>query len=69
MVVFGYPTDLDALRLRNEFLSMPGLSLTVAQTARLLAIRLEHARGMLGEATGEQLMRMQATLRHLLGHI
>ena len=53
MVVFGYPTDLDALRLRNEFLSMPGLSLTVAQTARLLAIRLDHARGMLDELEHE----------------
>lgn len=29
----------------------------------------EHARGMLGEATGEQLMRMQATLRHLLSRV
>ena len=29
----------------------------------------ERARGMLGEATGEQLMRMQATLRHLLSRV
>lgn len=29
----------------------------------------QHAQGMLGEATGEQLMRMQATLRHLLSQV
>jgi hypothetical protein len=29
----------------------------------------EHARGMLGEVTSEQLMRMQTTLRHLLSRV
>ena len=53
MVLIGDPTDLDALRLRNEFLSMPGLSLTLPQAARLLGVRLEHARAMLDELEHE----------------
>ena len=47
MIAPSEPTDRDTLRLRNEFLSMPGLSVTVHQTARLLGVRLQHARDML----------------------
>lgn len=43
MITLAEPTDLDALRLRNEFLALPGLKVTPAQTARLLGIRLDHA--------------------------
>jgi DNA-binding IclR family transcriptional regulator len=40
MLIANAPAiDADQLRLRHEFLSMPGLVLTVAQTARLLGIR------------------------------
>ena len=34
MVTFADAIDADALRIRHEFLEMPGLVLTVAQTAR-----------------------------------
>ena len=37
------PIDADLLRLRHEYLSAPMLSLTVAQVARLLSIRPDHA--------------------------
>ena len=47
MIALSEPTDRDTLRLRSEFLSMPGLSVTVHQTARLVGVRLEHARDML----------------------
>jgi hypothetical protein len=53
MIVLGDPVDLDTLRLRNEFLSMPGLCITTAQTARLLGVRLDHARAMLDELEHE----------------
>ena len=43
MVSLAEPTDLDALRLRNEFLSLPGLVITPSQAARLLDVRVEHA--------------------------
>ena len=34
------PVDGDLLRLRTEFLAMPGLCLTARQTARLLSVRV-----------------------------
>ena len=50
MIVAAAPTDLDSLRLRNEFLEMPGLSISVSQVARMLGLRSEHAAAIL--ATG-----------------
>ena len=35
--------DLDALRLRGEFLEMPGLIINDSQVARLLDVRVPHA--------------------------
>ncbi len=43
MIVTAEPTDLDALRVRNEFLALPGLILNVPQVARMLGLRSEHA--------------------------
>ena len=47
IVLEDTPIDRDSLRLRNEFLEMPGLSVTVPQTARLFGVRLDHAIDML----------------------
>jgi Mn-dependent DtxR family transcriptional regulator len=47
MVTLASPVDADLLRLRHEFLSMPGLMLTVSQTARLLHVRTWNAEQML----------------------
>jgi hypothetical protein len=41
------PIDQDSLRLRGEFLEMPGLTVNVPQAARLFGIRLDHAAMML----------------------
>jgi len=43
MMVLAAPIDTDAVRLRDEFLAAPALCLTVAQVARLLDLRVEHA--------------------------
>ena len=43
MVEMASPVDADLLRLRHEFLSQRPLSLTAAQVARLLSLRLDHA--------------------------
>jgi hypothetical protein len=43
MVTMASPIDADLLRLRHEYISAPTLSLTVAQVARLLSIRSDHA--------------------------
>lgn len=43
MLELADPIDLDTLRLRSEFLEMPGLTLTVAQAARLVGVRASRA--------------------------
>jgi hypothetical protein len=50
------PVDADLLRLRNEFLAMPGLCLTIRQTARLLSVRDTHARALLDALRAEGLL-------------
>jgi hypothetical protein len=47
MVTLSAPVDGDLLRLRNEFATMPGLCLTVDQTARLLSVRRPKACALL----------------------
>lgn len=53
MPITSTPVDADLLTLRGEFLSMPGLCLTAAQTARLLTIREAHARVLLEDLVDE----------------
>jgi DNA-binding IclR family transcriptional regulator len=47
MIAIGDAIDADVLRIRHEYLSMPGLVLTVAQTARLHALTPAHAKALL----------------------
>jgi hypothetical protein len=47
MLTFADATDLDTLRLRGEFVAMPGLVITSAQAARLLGVRVERAASIL----------------------
>ena len=47
MIALGSPIDADELRLRDQFLSIEGLRLTVAQAARLLNLRVAHAEELL----------------------
>ena len=56
MITLAEPTDLDALRLRSEFLALPGLKVTPAQTARLLGIRLDHAVTILTDLERERFL-------------
>ena len=48
MIAVAEPVDANQLRLRHEFLSMPGLVLTVPQAARLLGVRTRDADELLG---------------------
>ena len=59
MITVACPIDSDILRLRHEFISMPGLRLTPQQTARLLGVRLEHAIDLLA-ALEEETFLMRA---------
>jgi Mn-dependent DtxR family transcriptional regulator len=47
MIAVADAIDADALRIRHEFLETPALWLTVAQAARLLDVRPDHAAAML----------------------
>lgn len=47
MIALAGAIDADVLRIRHEFLDMPGLVLTAAQTARLYALSTAHAKIML----------------------
>jgi hypothetical protein len=56
MIVAALPTDQDALRLRSEFLDLPGLTLSVPQVARMLGLRSEHAAAILDTLVSEQFL-------------
>jgi hypothetical protein len=60
MIVAAAPTDLDALRLRNEFLEMPGLAISVPQAARMLGLRSEHAAALLETLASERFLTQTA---------
>jgi DNA-binding GntR family transcriptional regulator len=53
MIALADAIDADALRLRHEFLAMPGLVLTVAQTARLFDVSRPHAQRLLDALEAE----------------
>src|SRR5262249_53331448 len=48
--------DLDALRLRHEFLEMPGLTISVPQAARMLGLRSQHAAAILDTLAREKFL-------------
>ena len=56
MIAAAAPTDLDSLRIRNEFLDLPGLSLSVSQVARMLGLRSEHAAAILETLVSEHFL-------------
>jgi DNA-binding IclR family transcriptional regulator len=53
MITIADAIDADALRIRHEFLDMPGLVLTVAQTAKLYALSASHAQALLDSLVAE----------------
>jgi len=61
MIVAANPTDLDALRLRHEFLEMPGLTISVAQAARMLGLRSERAAAILDTLASERFLTQTPT--------
>ena len=61
MVCFAEAIDADVLRIRHEFLDMPGLVLTVAQTARLYALSAAHAHALLDALVAEGFLVCRST--------
>jgi predicted transcriptional regulator of viral defense system len=56
MIAVAAPIEADLLRLRHEFLSMPALTLTVPQVARLLGVRTEYAAELLATLTADRML-------------
>ena len=56
MIVAALPTNLDALRVRSEFLDLPGLTLSVPQVARMLGLRKQHAAAILDTMVSEHFL-------------
>jgi DNA-binding IclR family transcriptional regulator len=61
MIVAANPIDQDALRLRHEFLQMPGLDVSVPQVARMLGLRPEHAAAILDALASERFLTQTPT--------
>ena len=59
MIAFADAIEADALRIRHEFLDMPGLVLTVAQTARLYGLSSAHAKALLDALEAEGFLMSQ----------
>jgi predicted transcriptional regulator of viral defense system len=64
MIAMAAPIEADSLRLRHEFLVAPALCLTVAQTARLLAVHQSRAAAILDELEQEGWLIRLATGRY-----
>jgi len=60
MIVTAEPIDLDALRIRNEFLAMPGLTISAPQVARMLGLRSEQAAAILETLAHEHFLTQTA---------
>ena len=61
MIAVADAIDADALRLRHEFLQVPGTRVSAAQAARLLAISTRHAQTILAALEREQFLERVAT--------
>jgi Mn-dependent DtxR family transcriptional regulator len=53
MISTTEPIDADVLRIRHEYLELPGLQLTVRQVSRLLGVSAAHAATMLADLERE----------------
>jgi hypothetical protein len=56
MIVPGDPIDQDALRVRSEFLEVPGLTVSAPQVARMFGLRSEHAGAILAALEREHFL-------------
>jgi DNA-binding IclR family transcriptional regulator len=61
MIIPGDPIDQDALRVRHEFLDVPGLTVSAPQVARLFGLRSEHAGAILATLEREHFLAQTAS--------
>ena len=60
MIAFADPIDLDALRIRHEFLALPDLRASVDAIAALLHVTSRHARIILDSLVREGFLEQRA---------
>jgi DNA-binding IclR family transcriptional regulator len=65
MITIADPVDLDALRIRHEFLSLPGLQASVEMMAARLGVNPRHAQQMLDELVAERFLDRAADGRYV----
>jgi hypothetical protein len=56
MITTADPLDLDALRIRHEFLSLPGLRASVDMVASMVGVNTRHARQLLDALVAEHFL-------------
>lgn len=56
MITLADPLDLDTLRIRHEFLSLPDLRVSVAMAAAMLGVSPPHARRILDLLVAERFL-------------
>ena len=60
MITVADPLDLDVLRIRHEFLTVPDLRVSPQEVAALLAVSRHHAAAMLDDLVAEQFLSRNA---------
>ena len=61
MALVAASLERDTCRLRDEFMALPGLTLTPKQVARLLSVRAPQALKILNQLTEEQFLERSST--------
>jgi hypothetical protein len=56
VITIADPLDLDALRIRHEFLSLPDLRVSVATAAAIFGVSAPHARRILDSLAAERFL-------------
>ena len=56
MIILADPLDLDTLRIRHEFLSLPDLRVSADMVAALLGVHVRHARQALDALVAERFL-------------
>jgi hypothetical protein len=56
VITIADPLDLDTLRIRHEFLSLPGLRVSARMAAAMLGVSSPHARRILDALVAERFL-------------
>ena len=60
MITIADPVDLDALRIRHEFLSLPDLHASAEMVAAMFGVNARHAQQMLDGLAAERFLKRTA---------